>query len=1121
MSDKRKRRRWWRWPLRGLVGLFVLLALLVLFHRPLLRHVVLPLACRPLDEVLGLETTVERVEISWSGRVVLEGIRCAGPKARSALQRLEVKRLELDLSLADALAGRRDFLRRVTIVSPRLEFDLDRSPFLPSLAEEGGEVEAETLPWPRLLVRGGELRLRSAGKDLVLRGIDASLVDSVASVDVAERRGDLGSHSLAALEFPLHARVRLEGGDADPLRRVVLETLTLAGEEMAADFAVEREIDGAVVRFGGAFPAWGLLDVEGGVDAGTLALGGRGAAAPLAKILAFVLETPPDLDGRLSGPFQLIVPLEAPSRWWGEARLELVGARFPRGMRADALYVDVERRRLADGELDGEVHLVGLRGPGIPDLELTSRVTLSPPDATDGFQLRLDGLALHLGERRVELSATLVQETAASGLRVEDGRLEVRGLTGEDVEALVPGLDLPPGRLSLELAFRGSLDPATWEVSGDVDLRLDDAEPGSLHVELRPELRGCVLRVADGFLEVGEERVRFTLEAQAEDGVEVRVAKLDGELLDRPLVSGEPFRFEARDGGYSFGPLELAALGGRWSLAAEGSREGPHRLRVEVSALELDADLLGALAPDWQESLDRLKPRGQLHASVAGSIDWRQGRPEPDLEFRLRVDSLDLDVGEDDPPRGAWFELEGALGPESLVVERLEYRLRDDRVSASLALPIRWDPAPRVPPDETLRFSVDAVVQNLSDYVALHSDEIRELDGALKLALEGEVHFDALGRPVPGRLLARVALRDGTLKFHGDLPSIDRIYAELLVRQDTVLIHGLRGVLGGSEVEIRGAVDLAPPWSATGALARHVDLRLRGANVLLVRRPELRVRGDLDLHWRGPWERSTLGGEVRLTRAYYLRDLELAGGRPSQPFDLFHLESPPLRDVRLDLRVRAARSIVVKNNLIDARASADLRLEGTGLDPLLIGIVSSDRGTVRFGNSTLKLRSAIVEFVRNDPLNPRLQISLHARVRGHDVSLAVSGSLEEPEVMLESSPPLPRDQVLVLVSTGYTLEQLRDDETAGRVAAVEAAKYLGSNFLAYLSRGSDPTEKSFFDRVTLETESASESDLGDLYRVEVRVLDRFPFESSHIFAQSERDFYGDYNFNLGWRFDVK
>src|SRR5262249_45984493 len=152
-----------------------------------------------------------------------------------------------------------------------------------------------------------------------------------------------------------------------------------------------------------------------------------------------------------------------------------------------------------------------------------------------------------------------------------------------------------------------------------------------------------------------------------------------------------------------------------------------------------------------------------------------------------------------------------------------------------------------------------------------------------------------------------------------------------------------------------------------------------------------------------------------------------------RPIELFSLPEPPFSNLRFDLSVRSDREIQIRNNLVSTKASADLHLGGTGKEPLLTGTVSTDEGDVSFWEASLILRSALVEFTASDPMDPKLQIVLGQTIRGYDITVTITGTLAEPEVSMDSSPPLERQKLFVLITTGYTTEEI-GEQGAGEVA---------------------------------------------------------------------------------------
>jgi len=1129
--EVKKKRRWRRWMVRGLLLLVVLVAALLVFYRPLLRQFVLPRVGVVLEEVLGLRSEIVDVALTLPGTLTVTGIRCSRSRAvpKSALGGLEVSRLAVDLSLWGAIQGERDFLQRVAVDVARIDLDLDRTPFLPEIAAEGEADdridESPPLELPEIVVTVEDLRLSRGDDRLHLRGVEFALRGSSLELDVRERFGEWSTPRLESFEFPLHARVSLAGRPEDPFAKLVVESLILDDKVITSELVIEAVTTNGedVVTFAGFLPAWGFRSVQGEIGHRFVSLSAETEDLHLAEFLRFFLDPPLAFDAVVSGPLKVRLPLESPAEWSASADLTLADVWALSGSTSSGIVVSDARvtvERLPTGPLECLAHFVDLEWQDRPPFEVTTRLTWTPGDGSTSLW-EIDDLTVFQGERRLAGSATLRLD--GTRFHVDGAQLEAFDLPLASISPFLGDDQLPPGILNARLHFRGSDDRSTWEAGGRLSLSVDDPDGAPMQISVAPTLAACRVGI-EGAVRRGDDWMRFdlALDETGDSTWSVSLGGADGDLLGEPFLVESPSELEFGSDGYRVGALEAHFFGGRCRVSADGAWQGTHRLELEVVDLPVTTDRLLVLFPEEsfpQEAvrIREFSPEGMLSVHVVGDFDWRGWLRDFDVDARVELSSARLVLG-DHRVEGVDAEFLVAADPEIVVVESASLRQGDDWIRCSGSVPLEWLPGPQISAAEPVVVSLYLRCRDLVATLPLPKEQIRELAGVVEVELDFRT-FVSGSELYETTVEARATIHDGTLRLHGDLPAFEEIVAEARVDDNHIHLDKLSGTIGGSEVEISGGLEITPPWTSREMRIETVDLRLKGEKALLVRQPELRARGDLDLRWHGPWERSTVEGQIEITRVYYLQDVKFASVRPSLPFDLFRVEAPPFRDAVLDVRVLSDRNIVVLNNLINTRASAALHLGGTGMEPLLTGRVSTDNGKVRVGNTKISIRSGIVEFREKDLYNPELQILLGDRMSGYDVTVTVVGDLENPELILDSSPSLERDRLLVLVTTGYTPQRI-DETGAERVAAIEAAKYIGSSVAAYIFRGSDPTEASIFDRFTVHTEGASESYQEDLFRLEVRVIDEV-WPDGQIFVQSERDFYGDYNFNLGWRIEVK
>jgi len=513
-------------------------------------------------------------------------------------------------------------------------------------------------------------------------------------------------------------------------------------------------------------------------------------------------------------------------------------------------------------------------------------------------------------------------------------------------------------------------------------------------------------------------------------------------------------------------------------------------------------------------------PEGILSCdvSVAATVGGNRLAPEANVDLRI----VDGAWGVDEKRiTGVGVDVRVRAEEEERLLADVLVKVGTDWVRAQAESPIVWSPAPMPAPGSRAQGRVEIDVTEVAAFRFLRGSGLRELGGGVSAEgrFSAELSANAADIVRSADVEMDLNVREGVVKARGDLPPLSGIQGHIIVGNSGATVQKITGRIRDATFDIAGSLEVQWPWNPGGAAITDVDLELTAKNAVLFRTKSLRVRGDVGLRWKGPWNRSTLEGGIQITRGYYIQNISLAPGRgPSRPLQLFSFQDEPLRSVRLNLGIRADRTIIIRNNLVSTRATADLRLTGTGYEPALSGTISTDEGRVSLGNAGLDIANAFVEFLEADPLNPRLNILLEDTIRSYTVTVSITGTLREPEVLLDSSPPLERERILVLISTGMTIDEI-EGQGAERVAAVQAAVYLGRRIARYFS-GGDPTEKSFFDRFSLQSESARTSRYEDPIRVEFQIVEDVILDEDEVFLQGERDTYGDYNFNVGIRFEL-
>ncbi|HET6886576.1 MAG TPA: translocation/assembly module TamB domain-containing protein [Candidatus Udaeobacter sp.] len=366
-------------------------------------------------------------------------------------------------------------------------------------------------------------------------------------------------------------------------------------------------------------------------------------------------------------------------------------------------------------------------------------------------------------------------------------------------------------------------------------------------------------------------------------------------------------------------------------------------------------------------------------------------------------------------------------------------------------------------PDDTPITAKARLPRSSVNFVRQFVPALEQLDGNLGLDVDVS---GTIGKPVfsgAGDMTVNVA------RFtNATLPALTNFSARLSFAQNALSLERFGGDLAGGPFTMSGRVTFPKLIEPT------LDLQLKANSVLVARNDTLTARADADIKVTGPFAAATVSGNVAMTNSHILKNIDLIPiGLPGRPAPeppserpQFSFPDPPLRDWKFDVAIKTKDPVLIRGNLATGGAIADIKLTGTGLHPELQGTVRLENVEATLPFSRLEVSQGFLYFDPSDSMNPRLELRGTSVIRDYTVRVYVYGTVLAPEAIFTSEPPLPQEEIISLIATGATRQELSG---RGNVLAGRAAMLLVQQLYRKIFKKGEPTQSNeLFNRLDLD-----------------------------------------------------
>lgn len=704
--------------------------------------------------------------------------------------------------------------------------------------------------------------------------------------------------------------------------------------------------------------------------------------------------------------------------------------------------------------------------------------------------------------------------SGALGLEVENLRLEKGSLTSGDISLGSDSLTVADGsfeKVAIDAtvtepdSLRGELaillddsSRATGTVgfhlkeqnySGDLDLSANLKSDGELKDMLgEREIASLLPKMTkltwNGSGEIKESHHRGKIDLQADsvvlaDGAEPLDVSLAGEYsetaADFPTlkISSRPLDLEGAVV-WKDNRLELTEwvgmAGGREFLTIDGSVPlDPAKLKpadyfAQTVPMELALKIDSLATATVFDFLGKEPPvRGDISVDLAAS-----GTPaEPTLKTDLAFTDIAVPQEENDFEAGA-LNLTVDAGGEAAEIDG-EYSHPDINpllINASLPFyPGKWATGERKFTEE----KIEASAKMANSSLAFLPGQVPAVE-----SISGTIGLDA---NVSGTISAPEIKGSGVLDVdrlrlsNRTAPSFRDIDLNARFAENEITLDRLHAIVAGGIVDGSGSAKFAPGEEPV------LNFSITGSEVLVVRTPDVNVRTDADIRLSGPFSEARLSGELGITSSRFFKNFDLLpiglpsrnksvlptvertprGGGPAVADLDFGVDIEPFSNWPIDLRIYTKDPFLIRGNLAESALNTDIRIGGTlgRLSPN--GYLEIAEGELDLPFSDIDVEVGRVEFTPSTGFNGTIELKATAKADQYRINAYVYNRVLSPKWVLSSIPPMPSEDIMTLLATGTTRDELIGGD-AGSVAASKAATLFFKNMRkASASADKDPS----------------------------------------------------------------
>lgn len=292
------------------------------------------------------------------------------------------------------------------------------------------------------------------------------------------------------------------------------------------------------------------------------------------------------------------------------------------------------------------------------------------------------------------------------------------------------------------------------------------------------------------------------------------------------------------------------------------------------------------------------------------------------------------------------------------------------------------------------------------------------LDGQISTGDRGNIEIQGLAN-----------FKGTVLAFPNFPHTLDNFSGFITFQNASFSLKSLQGEMGKGRVEGNGYLEIGDNGLAD------LILSFSGKKMILypMDRTACRVNADLNLRYIPQRDKLLLQGNLNFLSALWEREIDEAVSFYTNP-NLSAEESKLLEKLEFDLHLVGKENIRVENSFASASGKFNLNLAGNPDFPVLTGTIESRDGEVYFSDHKFRLIRAKLRFSKNYLVEPTINLESESFIKNYRIKFNLKGTVFHPKPEFQSSPPLPQQDILALISLGELFQRPVSTELSSQIS---------------------------------------------------------------------------------------